>query len=122
MAVIPQEVTRRIDWSTLRVVPGSKQEGIEKGRQEGRQEGIAKGERAILVKQLALKFGTLDPETQAKIDAAPPPDLELWAERILTASTVDEVVALAELCDTRALGECERGCTTARAMRGRGPS
>jgi Putative transposase, YhgA-like len=64
------------------------QQGIEKGRIEG----IERGERAILVKLIVLKFGKIDAASGAKLDAATPAQLELWAERILTATSIDEVI------------------------------
>jgi hypothetical protein len=56
------------------------------------QQGMEKGERAILAKQLTLRFGKLGAFAQSRLDAATPVELELWAERILTAASVEDVV------------------------------
>ena len=62
-------------------------EGREKGRVEGRAEGTA----TVLSKQLALRFGALDPATAERLRAASATELERWAEHILTASSLEEV-------------------------------
>jgi len=70
------------------------------GWQEGREEGIALGEArgqlegksALLLKQIALKFGPLTPSTLAQIHAASPQQLDHWAERILTAPDLDSLM------------------------------
>jgi hypothetical protein len=45
-----------------------------------------------LTKLLARKFGALDERIEARVRAASVSELELWIERILDASTVDEVL------------------------------
>ena len=57
-------------------------------RQEGRQEGQVK----LLVKQLELKFGELPEEALSKIATASPEELERLGERVLTASSLEEVL------------------------------
>jgi hypothetical protein len=57
-------------------------------RQEGRQEG----QRRVLLKQLGLRFGQISPGILARVEQAGSDDLERWAERILTASSLDEVL------------------------------
>jgi hypothetical protein len=58
---------------------------IEKGRSKGKAE--------VLLKQLTLKFGAPSPERRATIEGATTDELDQWAERILTAATLDEVFA-----------------------------
>jgi predicted transposase YdaD len=65
---------------------------LEQGREQGRKEGEQKGERKILVKQLRLRFGELSEAVVARIRAAKPRQLERWAERVLTARSLDEVL------------------------------
>jgi predicted transposase YdaD len=60
---------------------------MEKGRQEGRQEGEA----SLLLRQLELRFGPLSESSRAQVRAADADTLLRWGERILTATTVDEV-------------------------------
>lgn len=61
-------------------------------RQQGRKEGEQKGERKILVKLLRLRFGELSEAAVARIRAAKPRQIERWAERVLTARSLDEVL------------------------------
>jgi len=51
------------------------------------------GYRSILVRQLRAKFGELSPEIQGRLDRAQASDLERWADRILTASRLEDVFA-----------------------------
>src|SRR5690606_33784880 len=53
-------------------------------RQEARTE--------LLVKQLQIKFGELSDDTAQRVASAAPHELETWAERILTATTLEEVL------------------------------
>jgi hypothetical protein len=64
-------------------------EGLEKGREEG----LADGERRTLLKLLRLKFQHLPPTIVARVEAAEIADLDRWAERILAATTLDDVFA-----------------------------
>ncbi|MEU8901668.1 Rpn family recombination-promoting nuclease/putative transposase [Nocardia sp. NPDC048505] len=56
-----------------------------------RAEGEARGQARILLKQLALKFGTLPVSLESTIRIADTGHLELWAARLITAETLDEV-------------------------------
>ena len=62
-------------------------------REEGRAEGRAEGERGLLLKLVTLKFGTPSDDVQARVAGAALEDVERWAERILTASSLDEMFA-----------------------------
>ncbi|WP_441292492.1 DUF4351 domain-containing protein [Sorangium sp. KYC3313] len=54
----------------------------------GRQEG----ERAVLLRQLRARFGELPDAAVARIEAAESAALELWAERVLSARTLADVL------------------------------
>jgi len=58
------------------------------GRQEGRQEG----EVAMLMRQIARKFGPPTDTVRERIAGADPETLLEWSDRILTAQTLDEVL------------------------------
>jgi predicted transposase/invertase (TIGR01784 family) len=72
-------------------------EGREEGRAEGREEGRAEGQSqaklAWLQKLLALKFGALPPEVVHRLSQAPEASLDEWSERLIVASTLDDVFA-----------------------------
>jgi len=69
-----------------------RQEGATLGMRKGRQEGRQEGERLVLQRQLTRKFGELDYHTLEKIRHATEQDLELWAERILDAKSLEGVL------------------------------
>lgn len=67
-------------------------------RSDGRPNPLAeffesRGERRLLVKQLTLRFGAPPEAAMARIAAADVETLERWAERVLTASTLEAVPA-----------------------------
>ena len=68
-------------------VLGWTREWKDEGLREGRREGVANA----LVRQLKLKFGSLRPEDQARIESADAERLLAWIERVLTARSLDEV-------------------------------
>lgn len=56
-----------------------------------RVEGRAEGEAKLLLRQLALKFGALSEPTRTRVTQASEDDLTRWAERILTATSLEQV-------------------------------
>jgi hypothetical protein len=54
--------------------------------------GERRGERRLLLKQLRLRFGELPAGVVARIEAAEAPELDVWAERIITASRLEDVL------------------------------
>ncbi len=54
-------------------------------------QGRTEGQAALLLRQLGLRFGPLPEGAQAAIRGAGPAELDRLAERVLTASTLDEV-------------------------------
>jgi hypothetical protein len=58
-----------------------------------RADGRAEGEAKLLLKQLGVRFGPLSDVTRARVEAATVEQLETWGERILSAPTLDEVLA-----------------------------
>jgi predicted transposase/invertase (TIGR01784 family) len=69
------------------------QQLIEQGMLKGRAEGRAAGKAELLGRQLRLKFGKLPEWVSAQLSQATPEELDLFAERLLTATTLDEVFA-----------------------------
>ncbi len=69
-----------------------RQEGRQQGRQQGRQEGRQEGQRGVVLKQLRVRFGEVPDRVVARVDAATSEQLDRWAERILTAKSIDEVL------------------------------
>ena len=72
-------------------------EGLEQGLERGLERGIEQGRqlglyRALKV-QLEQKFGPLSPSQEARLDGASEGRLLVWLQRLLTADSVDQVLA-----------------------------
>ena len=67
------------------------QKGFQQGFQQGLQKVKQKGEARIIQRQLTKRFGPLDAETLTRLQTAPCEQLEIWAENLLDAATLDEV-------------------------------
>jgi predicted transposase/invertase (TIGR01784 family) len=65
--------------------------GEAKGRAQGRAQGRVEGRVLTLSKQMALKFGVISTEHAARIAAATEQQLDVYAERILSAPTPEAV-------------------------------
>jgi predicted transposase/invertase (TIGR01784 family) len=65
----------------------------DEGRAEGEAKGEAKGRAEILGMLLSLRFGPPSQATRARVAAATSAQLEAWAARVLTAASLDEVLA-----------------------------
>ena len=60
--------------------------------------GEARGQVKILLKQLQLRFGSIPERARTRVEAAVPEQVEVWAERVLTAQTdYDALAPLSEL-------------------------
>ena len=71
--------------------------GIRKGKKigirKGEEIGIRKGELAVLRRLLERKFGTLSDEAIERLERADVDLLLEWSDRVLTATSLDEVFA-----------------------------
>jgi len=67
--------------------------GLVKGRAEGRLEGRAEGKVDMLLRQLGRRFGPVAPEVAARVRAADNAQLDVWADRVLDAETLEAVFA-----------------------------
>jgi hypothetical protein len=62
-------------------------------REEGREEGLQRGEARILTALLRLRFGELPAAIRQRIETTDADTLLRWSERVLTAATLDEILA-----------------------------
>ena len=86
-----QEVQSMLAERVIEWTEEWKRQGVEKGRQEGLKEGLQKGEATLLLRMLELRFGPLSESSRTQVRAADADTLLRWGERVLTATTVDEV-------------------------------
>jgi flagellar biosynthesis/type III secretory pathway protein FliH len=68
-----------------------RESGLREGLEKGLEKGRAEGQRNLLAKQLKLKFGPLDAAAEARLAGASSAQLNRWAERVLTAGSLDEI-------------------------------
>lgn len=66
---------------------------LERTFQKGKAEGKAEGKADILLHLLDRRFGPLDEATAALVRRGAPTDLERWADRVLSAPSLREVLA-----------------------------
>jgi predicted transposase YdaD len=64
----------------------------ERLRAEGHEKGKAEGQTQLLLRLLTLRFGLLEPATEQRIRSARTEELELMAERILSATNIADVL------------------------------
>ena len=70
------------------------QQGEERGIQKGIQQGIQQGERALLLRLLRKRFGSqIDADIERRVEAASAEQIGTWAERVLSAMTLTELLA-----------------------------
>lgn len=80
-----------------RVGPGAREDYMTSLNQrlidEGLERGRNDGESAVILRLLTLRFGELGPAIEARVGQATSEERARWAERILTAATLDDVFA-----------------------------
>ena len=74
-----------------RFLEKGREEGLEQGLERGVEKGIRQGEAQVLLRQLTLRFGALPQSAHAQVESADAGTLLRWSDRILTATTLDEV-------------------------------
>lgn len=67
------------------------EEGLEKGLQKDLEKERAEGGRALLGRVLSRRFGPLPKPDIDRLAQATPEQLELWADRVLDAASLDDV-------------------------------
>ena len=62
-------------------------------RLEGRRQAEAQVRADMLLRLMRKRFGSVTDEVEQRVRAAEPPVLDVWAEQIFDARTLEEVVA-----------------------------
>ena len=92
----PHEASTMTGFAQRFIEEGRKEgreEGIKEGEQAGLKQGLQRGEARVLTALLRLRFGDLPVAVQQRIEAADADTLLRWSERVLTAQTLEEVLA-----------------------------
>ena len=66
---------------------------IEEGRQQGRQEGRQEGVQLALLTLIEQRFGSIQPSVVQRIESASPSEIDRWMRGILSATTLDDLLA-----------------------------
>jgi hypothetical protein len=66
-------------------------EKFDQWAEQYKKEGRLEGETLLLQRQLARRFGPLPTAVIARIAAASVPEIETWGDRVLDATSLDEV-------------------------------
>jgi hypothetical protein len=68
-------------------------EWTQKWKMEGRKEGRMEGQASLLARQIAKRFGPqlVDAALWERLHSATPEQLDLWADRILDATSMNDV-------------------------------
>jgi len=80
-----------MNWFEQEVHQGERR-GELRGELRGESRGERKGRRAQLLKLLRLRFGALPAAVVARVEAAEVQELDVWAERFVTASRLEDVL------------------------------
>ena len=99
MLVLPEDLEKEFirelceyeKEKTMQYVSSIERIGFKKGKQQGMQHGMQQGESTMLFRQMERKFGQVSEEVKQKIEAADSGTLLEWGEKILNASTIDDV-------------------------------
>jgi predicted transposase/invertase (TIGR01784 family) len=69
------------------------EQGIRQGIQQGMQQGVEQGERGLLLRQLRKRFGQVSAEVEQRLATATAAQIDVWAERVLSAASLTELLA-----------------------------
>ncbi len=84
-----QQIEEIEQESKMKYVTSIERWALQEGHQKGHQEGL----REVILAQLEEKFGPLDDRVRRLVEKASQEQILLWAKKILTASTQDEIFA-----------------------------
>ena len=65
--------------------------GVEQGVEQGVQQGVQQGEARLLRRQLIRCHGNLPVSVEQRLKKATTEEIERWADKVLTAKTLDDV-------------------------------
>ena len=91
------EVPSMLEQRIIRWTQDWERQGWKKGRKEGlregRKKGLREGEAEVVLRQMESKHGPLPARAMERVRSADAEQLLVWAERILTAGSLNEIFA-----------------------------
>ncbi|WP_185268105.1 DUF4351 domain-containing protein [Halopseudomonas xiamenensis] len=94
MVALPESVSDYYDEQMETLQEETTMTYISSFERKAMEKGVAQGSLSILLKLLNHRFGELDQAALEKLHDASPEQLERWAENILDAQTLEEVLTL----------------------------
>lgn len=92
-ALLARQVGREAAEEIMTTADMLRREGEVRGEARGKAQGKAQGKREALLLVLRQRFGRLPAAAKASIDSAGAGELDVWVSRVLTASSLDEVLS-----------------------------
>ena len=92
MGLLSRAVPAQVKEEIVNVADQLREEGRQQGLQQGLHQGLVEGRRELLLKQLGVRFGALPQAAVARVNSAGVGDIDRWAERILTAPSLADVL------------------------------
>jgi predicted transposase/invertase (TIGR01784 family) len=91
---VQQGIQQGIQQGVQQGIHQGVQQGIQQGVQQGIQQGVQQGERALLLRLLRRRFGDeLVREREQRVATASAEQIAAWADRMLSAASLDELLA-----------------------------
>jgi predicted transposase/invertase (TIGR01784 family) len=90
-ALAARKVGKDVEKTIVSYADQLRSEGRREGLREGSRKGLQRGRCEILLRQMRLRFGELPEPIVARVKAAKTSQLDLWAERVLSAPTLHDV-------------------------------
>lgn len=75
----------------MRIVDEGHKKGLKKGLDEGHKKGLDEGRRSFLLSLLRKRFDDVPARIEQRVNSAPAEDLDTWAERLFTATSLNDV-------------------------------
>ena len=87
----PEEENKMMSQFAQDIEKRVRQEVLQEGIQQGLLEGEVRGEAKLLIRQLSRRFQPLPDRIFERVYAADPGVIEIWADRVLEAKSLDDV-------------------------------
>ncbi len=89
-SVVPDLAPEKVSESLERALP-ERTNIVSTLAEQWLEQGKEKGRRELVKRQLCLRFGSLTQAVEEKLDQAKDAELELFAERVLSATTIEQI-------------------------------